>query len=141
MFDVSKLPGDTQALVWRFALARYKTSATRVRHRRVMEQITRAAYETDRRRHLARDTNTGKWFYAAWCTSVIPGGPDAPDVDKLQPTTSTILWSEHGMVTPHKPAVSEGEYDCYYCDGCVFYCDRCGESYCTACDPDGCLAP
>ena len=80
-------------------------------------------------------------FYAVWCSSAIPGGPDAPDVDKLQPMTSTILWSEHGMVTPHKPAVSEGEYDCYCCDGCVLYCDRCGESYCTACDPDGCLAP
>ena len=141
MLVVSALPDALETLVFKFALDLYHTSATRVRHRRVLQQVTRAAYEMDRRRHLARDTDTAKWFYAVWCSSAIPGGPDAPDVDKLQPMTSTILWSEHGMVTPHKPAVSEGEYDCFCCDGCVFYCDRCGESYCTACDPDGCLAP
>ena len=53
---LARLPNGVEALVWRFALAAYHSSATRVRHRRMLEQVTRAAYEKDRKRHFERDT-------------------------------------------------------------------------------------
>jgi hypothetical protein len=137
MLETRSLPDAVEALVWKFALSLYHTSATRVRHRRVVGHITRAAYEMDRGRHFARNTVTGKWFYAPWCNSTIREA----DVDMLQPTSFSVLEKDHGMATPHEPAPSEGEYDCYYCDGSVFYCARCDEPYCAACEPDGCLAP
>ena len=137
MLDTRSLPDAVEALVFKFALEKYHTSATRVRHRRVMGQITRAAYEMDRGRHFARDTVTGKWVYESWINTAVPEA----DLDMLQPTSFCVLEEGHGMATPHEPAPAEGEYDCYCCGGSVFYCARCDEPYCAACEPGDCLAP
>jgi pyruvate/2-oxoglutarate dehydrogenase complex dihydrolipoamide acyltransferase (E2) component len=103
MLDTRSLPDAVEALVFKFALEKYHTSATRVRHRRVMGQITRAAYEMDRGRHFARDTVTGKWVYESWINTAVPEA----DLDMLQPTSFCVLEEGHGMATPHEPAPAQ----------------------------------
>ena len=48
--------------------------------------------------------------------------------------------SASSLVRQHVPDPSQGKYDCGQCDTAVYYCRRCGISYCAECDGTRCAA-